>query len=142
MRQKNSYYIFSKAPSGVHRKLQALGFIEVEPHGMGAGPEEIKEVIIAWVNLHPILSTIFFGVLANRIDKFIDVLVGWYLSNPRKKHIKPVVQFFIYPNFYSKDFYQLKIRIDRKYSKRQIIEELEKAIRIYKKYLEDSKKLR
>lgn len=141
MRQRNYYHIFDKVPSSVHKQLQALGLKHIEPIGLGAGPDEIKEVIIAWITLHPILSSIFLGVLANRIDKLIDVLFNWYKNHQKKRNVLPIVQFFIYPNFFSKDDYRMKIRIDRKHTQNDIKKELKEAINVYNEYLRGQKKL-
>lgn len=110
-----------------------------EPTGLGAGPGEVNEIIIAWVSMHPILSSIMLGVIANRIDKMLDYLFHWQKHYVAKKNVRPVININIHPHIFSKDSYSLTFVINKKHTKQQIINELDKAKKIYNEYIRSNK---
>lgn len=134
-----SIYFKDQTLDAVKMELIKIGYEESQPSGLGAGPSEIREIIVAWFNLHPVLSVISLGVLANRIDKLLDIFFNWYKKKPVKDNNINVINITINPNFYTKESYDLKFKIDNKYSHKIVINKINKAIEINKKYIKTNK---
>lgn len=95
----------------------------------GGGPSEIKEIIIGWFSIHPLWTGLLIGVLANRIDGLLIYLLKWHKKNKKEEEVFiPIVNIVVYPSKINKRSFRIGLRIDKVYSKTEIIKEIKKAM--------------
>lgn len=91
--------------------------------GMGGGADiqNVKEVIVAWIDMHPIISSLLLGVIANRIDKLIDYTFHWHQYYAKSKEVIPKIMITIYKSYLSKKSTTIELYANKRISKTEII---------------------
>lgn len=108
------------------QELSSLGFKEFHD-GLG-GDAQIIEQVIAYINVHDFWFPLFVGIVANRIDKLISLLLNWNKRNRIKRSkMKQVVYISLYSKFVFKESISIKIDLDKGYSRSEIVTLIKKT---------------
>ncbi len=128
---RQDLFIYEQTASlSLVKEIEKLGFKYQSGQMGGGGEAAIKEIVIAWLTMKELWIGVFSSLLANQIQKILGSLYNWHTSNSNKiknKKYIPEVCIFIYPHVLSKASYVAFFRIDKKHSKKDIIEEIKKA---------------
>lgn len=127
----NSYSILKKlegykvgAEVELEQELKSLGLIEKQFEG-GGGPEEAIQQIVANLSIHDFWVGVISSLAANRIEKILSRLFQWNRKNTTKNNkVQPIVNIYIYSPVKNSKMYTFSI--DKKYSKKEILEILRK----------------
>lgn len=122
----------SNAQEELKASLESEGYI-YHQGSFGGGPGEIKEVIVAWIGMHPLLTGLIVNIVANRIDALLVRFYKWHLKNKKADtNIAPIINITVYPTrLRKKQNYKVSFRIDKKYSKAEIVIKLKEARNIH-----------
>lgn len=122
----NLYNYTDDAYPDAVKRLSNLG-LSFRQGSFGGGPEEIKEIIVAWISLHPIWSSLISNVLGSLVFKILESLFVWnFKKKIRDDKTIPKLNVTIYHKSTSK--INLSFRIDKKYTKSEVRNLIESAI--------------
>jgi hypothetical protein len=133
---KNVYIIPPKlegyteqAPEELARELYSLGYKKDQEGGLGAGPGEVIQQVVAYINANGFWAGVLGNLLAGRLEKLLGKLYAWYKRNRTKEDkVQQVVNIWVYTGRGAKKiFYFLSFDVSKKYSKNQILRAIKQS---------------
>ena len=110
-------------------KLSQEGF-HYKPSDLGGGGEffvfEIFKLVTSWISTHPFIAGIAGNLVANRIEKSINIVHDWYKKNRSKGSTIPTMDIYIYGNIFKNRSSLLKLKANKKYTKHEILNLIKK----------------
>lgn len=107
--------------------LKQLGF-SFKPAELGGGPSEIIQQIVAYLSVHEFWTGVASSLVATQLERLLLHFYKWHFKNKRHDNtILPIVEFDLHKDTTSGEGYFLQLRIDKKYTSKELENLIESA---------------